>query len=334
LFRRGGRGWAIESAGTFRTERDARIRRDLVSGWLAAALNPKVELAAMLKPAPPKRTYAGVAEAYKQSRLDHAPGTARNVDTHLNRLLPIFGDLEPEQVTVEVNIAAVALLAPLMAPSSLRKFWQTHMAILDFAQVKPNTARDSAVRLPRVSTVEHNPPTADHVLAILDHASPRRHRLPLILMEQTAMAAGEVAGLEWGDVDLAGSQFRLRRESVKGQIRARARWVQVPEWLMETIVATTPPDDRVQERRVFVGVTPELLRQVMSRACRSAGVPLYSPHDLRHRRISLWHGQGIPAAELAARAGHSKPSMTTDVYSHVLLDSTEVNRDEFERIVK
>jgi integrase len=56
----------------------------------------------------------------------------------------------------------------------------------------------------------------------------------------------------------------------------------------------------------------------MSRACKNAKVPHYSPHDLRHRRISLWHQSGVPARELAERAGHARPSMSLDVYSHVM----------------
>lgn len=44
----------------------------------------------------------------------------------------------------------------------------------------------------------------------------------------------------------------------------------------------------------------------------------YHPHDLRHRRITIWHQSGVPARELAERAGHSRPSMSLDVYSHVM----------------
>jgi len=39
----------------------------------------------------------------------------------------------------------------------------------------------------------------------------------------------------------------------------------------------------------------------------------------RFVQISLWHFQGVPARELADRAGHSKPSMSLDVYSHVIV---------------
>jgi len=46
-------------------------------------------------------------------------------------------------------------------------------------------------------------------------------------------------------------------------------------------------------------------------------VPHYHPHDLRHRRITIWHQSGVPARELAERAGHERPSMSLDTYSHV-----------------
>ena len=66
----------------------------------------------------------------------------------------------------------------------------------------------------------------------------------------------------------------------------------------------------------------------MSRACRLAKIPHYSPHDLRHRRLTLGHQAGVPARELAERAGHSKPSMSLDTYTHVM-PVAEVAKDRF-----
>jgi integrase len=74
----------------------------------------------------------------------------------------------------------------------------------------------------------------------------------------------------------------------------------------------------VPERRVFQGLEVSAARQAMSRACRNAKIPHYSPHDLRHRRLTLWHQSGVPARELAERAGHSRPSMSLDTYTHVM----------------
>lgn len=70
--------------------------------------------------------------------------------------------------------------------------------------------------------------------------------------------------------------------------------------------------------------------RAMKRACKAAGIPHYHPHDLRHRRLTLWHGQGVPARELATRAGHSKPSMTLDVYTSV----APVDEAPFEQLTR
>ena len=82
--------------------------------------------------------------------------------------------------------------------------------------------------------------------------------------------------------------------------------------------AVESDEDRVPERRLFQGISEASAYQAMSRACRNAKVPHYSPHSLRHRRITIWHQSGVPARELAERAGHARASMSLDVYSHVM----------------
>ena len=144
-------------------------------------------------------------------------------------------------------------------------------------------------------------------------------------IEQGVLRLGEAVNLRWGDVDAAGLRLRLPRSATK---RDQARWVYLPEWCMEAIEATCPLEDRVPERKVFQGITEASAYQAMSRACKNAKVPHYSPHSLRHRRITIWHQSGVPARELAERAGHSKPSMSLDVYSHVM-PADEVHADKF-----
>jgi integrase len=50
-------------------------------------------------------------------------------------------------------------------------------------------------------------------------------------------------------------------------------------------------------------------------------VPVFSPHDLRHRRISVLHRQGLTWAEMARFVGQRKLSITADTYTHVLVAS-------------
>ena len=101
---------------------------------------------------------------------------------------------------------------------------------------------------------------------------------------------------------------------------------------MEAIEDTCPLEDRVPNRKVFQGINYSAARQALSRSCLLAKIPNYTPHDLRHRRITLWHQSGVPARELAERAGHSKPSMSLDVYTHVM-PVAEVAKEHFAGLV-
>ncbi len=64
----------------------------------------------------------------------------------------------------------------------------------------------------------------------------------------------------------------------------------------------------------------------IGRACRDAGVPSWSSHDLRHRRISLLHREGESWAEIGAKVGQRNLSVTADRYTHAMLDYGEVDR--------
>ena len=88
---------------------------------------------------------------------------------------------------------------------------------------------------------------------------------------------------------------------------------------MAQVDALCPPDDRTATRRV-IHLGQSALRGAMERACKSAGIAIYSPHDLRHRYISLQVKRGVPITELAAQVGHERKSLTLDTYAHVLVD--------------
>ena len=67
------------------------------------------------------------------------------------------------------------------------------------------------------------------------------------------------------------------------------------------------------------------MRTAIAKACKAAGVPLWSPHDLRHRRISLLHLRGVPWARIGEFVGQLNLSVTANTYTHVLLDERELD---------
>jgi integrase len=312
-YRLGGRAYPLVQVGSYRTMRDAKTRRDFVAGELAAGRNPADALRAVLEPSK-RRTFRQWSEAYTSSRVDFAAATTKNLESHLKAILPTFGDRDPATITpsdVQTWIAGLTL-----KPGSIRRYLATLRAVLDFADADPNPARDGRVKLPREEQAVVDPPTATDVDTIIAKV-PKRWRLPLRTLEQTGMRVGELHALAWGDVDEAGSRFRIKN----GKTAAARRWVQVPEWLMVEIADTCPREDRTPERGVFPGFSPDVAKNIMARACKTAGIVHRHPHDLRHRYASVQIGRGVPVTTVAAQLGHSKKSLTLDVYSHVLLEN-------------
>jgi integrase len=77
--------------------------------------------------------------------------------------------------------------------------------VLDFAGCDPNPAKDRRLKLPRSESTIPDPPSESAVAAIVANAPPK-WRLALRVLEQTGMRAGELAKLEWADVDQANSR--------------------------------------------------------------------------------------------------------------------------------
>ena len=56
---------------------------------------------------------------------------------------------------------------------------------------------------------------------------------------------------------------------------------------------------------------------------RLAGLPDVRFHDLRHTAASLMLNHGIPDIVVSRRLGHARPSITLDIYGHLILGMQE-----------
>jgi integrase len=111
-----------------------------------------------------------------------------------------------------------------------------------------------------------------------------------------------------------------------GDETRRPLWVELPPVLVEAIEATLPHRRfRDPDARLFPDSGADAVRTSMAKACKAEGIPPFSPHDLRHRRISLLHLRGVPWARIGEFVGQRSLSVTADTYSHVLADEAEVD---------
>jgi len=137
-----------------------------------------------------------------------------------------------------------------------------------------------------------------------------------------------------GDYEEARRRVRLRKQATKTR---KALWIDLHPALADELEASLGPrEDRDPEARLFAGSGADALRTAIAKACRAAAIPLFSPHDLRHRRVSLLHLRGVPWARIGEFGGQRNLAVTADTYTHVLTDETEldygmmlgVNQDE------
>lgn len=203
--------------------------------------------------------------------------------------------------------------------------------VLDHAGVNPNPARDRVtVKLPLQEPAEMEPPSAEHVEAAAAFLA-GRYLLGLLVLDATGVRVGELEAATIADLDESRRAWLVRAAISKTR---RPRWVALPVDLFEAIVAPLPAhEDREPAAHLFEGVSADRLRTAIGRACRDAGVPRFSPHALRHRRISLLHRDGVSWAEIGERVGQRSRLVTADTYSHALIDHREIDRAKLLRRV-
>jgi integrase len=129
----------------------------------------------------------------------------------------------------------------------------------------------------------------------------------LQLMERGGLTISETQRVSWPEPG-------RRRILVRGTKRdARVRWVD------------DTGDAHDGHGALLEGLEPGFLvppqraiGSAIEAAIRKTGVPVFSPHDLRHLHASRMLHAGMSPAELAARMGHANTHTLLRVYTHVV----------------
>lgn len=318
VYRTGGRYGRERSAGTFPTQRLARARAELVWAEIAAGRDPAHRLAELTVERE-RTSFHDLHHRWLASRVDLAPKSRTVYQQHGNALATAIGDRNPLALTwIQVQeIVGHLSNEQQLKPATVGAYMSTLRQVLDFADVAPNPARDHRVKMPRGDREIPQPPSRREILAMRQRIEPGPWRLTFDLLEATGMRISEAVNATWADLDVLDRRIRIST----GKTRAARRWATVPTWIVEELLDSTPPDDRDPSRQLIPRITDNGMRKRMRRACEDAGIVLYSPHDLRHRWISLALRRGVPIAEVSKAVGHSRQSLTLDTYSHVMLEA-------------
>ena len=259
-----------------------------------------------------------------------APATVHRYEKLAQRFLA--GRISPEGELDVMNLTGADVASFLLAESVRLSLGSTKgrvgelRSLLRFLHVRGLTARAVAEAVPSVAgwrdtglpetmtraDVERLLSTCERssLVGIRDHAI-------LMLLAGLGLRSIEIARLELCDL-----HWRAGELTVRGKAR-RCDRLPLPHAVGEALVSYLQRCDRNEERHVFLTlrapvrpIPPDLVGDVVRRACRRAGLPVVRGHRLRHALACELLRQGASLIDISQVLRHSDLG-TTAVYAKV-----------------
>ena len=186
--------------------------------------------------------------------------------------------------------------------------------------------------------------TPEQIQSLLENVGSQKYRTLFLLTVMSGARQGELLGLKWSDLDIENRQIHIQRTYNGGRF--------------------FPPKTEQSNRRVDLGpgVVSELrkwriacppndlnlmfpsdkgnpiscrnmMRSEFRPAQRKANLPNFRFHDLRHTFASLLIEQGENIKYIQTQLGHSSPTMTLNVYAHLLKSRNQEAAHRLEKTV-
>lgn len=283
-----------------------------------------------------------------------APGThdsySRAVENHISPLIgrTALADVRPATVRAMIT----ELQARHLGSRTIENAFIVLRAALALAAKEGTIPANPCAKVnkPKHDPDEIFPFTEAESRVILDATEGHRLHALFVIAFSTGMRQGELFGLEWGDLDLAGGSVRIERQAT--DISGR--------------VIVKPPKSESSRRRIEL--TPKCIaaledRQRLRLKEGNAALPLVFPnrrhghitrgvfrtriwqpllervgveyrgfHHVRHTYATLALRSGVPLPTVSQILGHAKKSTTLDIYSHVTPTDQKASTDAVSRL--
>lgn len=177
--------------------------------------------------------------------------------------------------------------------------------------------------------VDQNIFSPDEVRRLIEATEEGCYRLIIQVAIFTGMRQGEILGLQWGDIDWNSRQIHVRRAWKDGaftepKTRNSIRRVDIPECLVLELKKWRLRCPKGELDLAFPNGAgnPESHSNLLTRgfypALRRAGLRRIRFHDLRHIFASLMLANGEDIVRVSRLLGHASPTVTLNIYSHLL----------------
>jgi integrase len=281
-------------------------------------------------------------------RMELSPTTLRNYRSSIETTIrPKLGRVALHRLSAKnLDDLYGAMKTAGKSPKTIRN----HHAIISSAlhqAVRWGWVRSNVAELAKPPRAQHkrvHAPSVEDVRAVVAAAEDREPRLAAFLMfaALTGMRRGEVCGLRWSDVNLDAGEVEVVRAVIvveggiaeKGTKTDRDRRIALDEVGVSLLTlhrsriegwAKFAELDVAAEGFVFSPEVdcsrpfrPDNVTNFFERVRDSLGLRHVRLQDLRHFTATQLIGAGVDVRTVAGRLGHSDPSLTLRVYSHVI----------------
>lgn len=247
-------------------------------------------------------------------------------------------EVKPVHVRAALDRVIEAGYAPRTVARVLMRLKALFREALRLELVARNPAEAIQVRLPKGEKAARalEPEEVARLLEAAEASRSRDMALLLRLMLETGLRRGEALALQWGDVDLERGEVRVWRAWAKVGSKGAftplktptaKRVVPLPLGLLRRLKARKEELlERLNPEEVdglhLVGgvkpVDPDAFNHYLRRLAERAGLGRVRVHDLRHTWATLALSRGIPLEVVSERLGHASPTITLNVYRHLL----------------
>ncbi|MHB1526946.1 MAG: tyrosine-type recombinase/integrase [Candidatus Dormibacteria bacterium] len=246
--------------------------------------------------------------------------TARSYRAALSTFLSVcsdYGVTECAEITPSVVAAFPASLAGLAAASTRHHRLSVVKAFLRWAAKAGWCGQAcAAVITPGRPVRRTNALTwsEEDCRKLLSAAQTWRDRALLWVLASSGARIGELVHATVGDFD--GQTLRLSGKTGSRSVPLGPTACSAIDWYLrhrQPLDPTAPlfagREGQISERQA---------RDLVYAVCRRARLAPRGPHSLRHAAASRWLRAGIPVVVVAATLGHSRPSITLDLYADAL----------------
>ena len=182
------------------------------------------------------------------------------------------------------------------------------------------------------------------VKALLDQVKEQKFKILFTVAAFTGMRQGELLGLKWEDVEWDSKQVHVQRTFTKGRFFATKtkgsnRKIDLAPTVMTDLKKWKLASGKNELGLVFCNEAgqPMNYSNMMNRhflpALKDAKLPKVRFHDLRHTYASIMIEQGENIKYIQNQLGHSSPTVTLNVYAHLMKPTNQEAACRLERAI-